>query len=223
MARKSKTQNGHSPSGDTLEQVAYDMLMRQILDRTLVGGAIIQERKMADAFGISRTPMRRALAKLEGEGLLIRLTDRLLSVKLVTLQECLDAMAVRLLIEPEATRLATGRVPAQKLEALKQQITELMNANNPTRAQHWALDDNLHETIASYSGNKALLETVTKLRRTTRMFEEMAVPQPTLSPGTEEHLKIIKAMQRGDAEKAAAAMRTHLIVSRKNVLDMLDQ
>jgi len=218
-----KKQTGLATSGDTLEQVAYDLLMRQILDRTLVGGAVIQERKMAQAMGISRTPMRRALAKIEGEGLLIRLTDRLLSVKLVSLQECLDAMAVRQLIEPEAARLATGRVPAAKLEALKTQLAELASSKNPTRAMHWALDDNLHGTIATHSGNKAILETVTKLRRTTRMFEEMAVPQPTLSPGSDEHLKIIKAMQRGDPEKAAEAMRVHLIVSRKNVLDMLDQ
>ncbi|HEY6640945.1 GntR family transcriptional regulator [Povalibacter sp.] len=221
MARKS--QKGAQPPGDTLEQAAYEMLMRKIMDRSLVGGAVIQERKMADAFGISRTPMRRALAKLEGEGLLIRLTDRLLSVKLVSLQECLDAMAVRLLIEPEAARLATGRIPAPKLEELKSQLGDLTTTKNPSRDMHWALDDNLHTAIAQYSGNKAILDTVAQLRRTTRMFEEMAVPQPTWSPGTEEHLKIIKAMQRGDPGKAAEAMRVHLVVSRKNVLGMLDQ
>jgi DNA-binding GntR family transcriptional regulator len=221
--RKRKTSSANGGSGDSLSQVAYDMLLEQIIGRQLVGGSIIQERKMADAFGISRTPMRRALARLEGEGLLLRLTDRLLSVKLVSLTECLDAMAVRLLIEPEATRLATGRIPPQVIDELKVSLTELMKTKNPSGAMHWAFDDSLHRTIAAHSGNSALLETVTTLRRTTRLFEEMAVPRPTLSPGTDEHLKIIQAMQRGDPEKAAEAMRVHLVLSRKNILDMLDQ
>ncbi len=209
--------------GDSLSQVAYDMLLQQIMDHTLVGGAVIQERRLAEAMGISRTPMRRALARLEGEGLLIRLTDRLLSVRLVSLTECLDAMAVRQLIEPEAARLATGRIPSGELDKLKTELSELMKNKKPSRAMHWAFDDNLHSAIARHSGNSAILETITKLRRATRLFEQMAVPQPTLSPGTEEHLKIIKAIERGEPDKAAEAMRVHLTLTRRNVLDMLDK
>ena len=210
-------------SGDSLSQVAYDMLLQQIMDHTLVGGAVIQERRLAEAMGISRTPMRRALARLEGEGLLIRLTDRLLSVRLVSLTECLDAMAVRQLIEPEAARLATGRIPSTELDKLKAELSELMKNKKPSRAMHWSFDDHLHGAIARHSGNSAIIETITKLRRATRLFEQMAVPQPTLSPGTEEHLKIIKAIERGEPDKAAEAMRVHLTLTRRNVLDMLDK
>ncbi len=220
---KRNAQGVPASSGDSLSQVAYDMLLQQIMDHTLVGGAVIQERRLAEAMGISRTPMRRALARLEGEGLLIRLTDRLLSVRLVSLTECLDAMAVRQLIEPEAARLATGRIPAAELDKLKLELSELMKTKKPSRAMHWAFDDNLHSAIARHSGNSAILETVTKLRRATRLFEQMAVPQPSMSPGTEEHLKIIKAIERGEPDKAAEAMRVHLTLTRRNVLDVLDK
>ncbi len=208
-------------SGDSLSQVAYETLLEQIMDRTLVGGAVIQERKMATSLGISRTPMRKALARLEGEGLLTRLTDRLLSVKVVSLSECLDAMSIRKLIEPEATRLATPRITQSVLDALKSQLTELAETKKPSLAMHWAFDDNLHGTIARYSGNLAMIETVTKLRRTTRLFEQMEVPEPTISPGTEEHLKIIEEMQGGDPDKAAEAMRVHLVRSCDGILDQL--
>lgn len=207
--------------GESLSQVAYDTLLEQIMDRTLVGGAVIQERKMAAALGISRTPMRKALARLEGEGLLIRLTDRLLSVRIVSLSECLDAMSVRKLIEPEATRLATPRITQSVLDELESQLTELIDAKEPSLAMHWAFDDNLHGTIAEYSGNRAMIETVVNLRRTTRLFEQMEVPQPTFSPGTEEHLKIIETMRAGDADKAAEAMRVHLVKSCDGILDQL--
>lgn len=220
---KRNAQGVPATSGDSLSQAAYDMLLQQILDRTLVGGAVIQERRLAEAMGISRTPMRRALARLEGEGLLNRLTDRLLSVRLVSLTECLDAMAVRQLIEPEAARLATGRIPAAELEKLKTELSELMKNKKPSRAMHWTFDDNLHGAIARHSGNSALYETVTKLRLSTRLFEQMTMPQPTWSPGTEEHLKIIKAMERSEPDKAAEAMRVHLTLTRRNILDMLDK
>jgi DNA-binding GntR family transcriptional regulator len=220
---KRSAQGIPATSGDNLSQGAYDMLLQQIMDHTLVGGAVIQERRLAEAMGISRTPMRRALARLEGEGLLIRLTDRLLSVRLVSLTECLDAMAVRQLIEPEAARLATGRIPSAELDKLKAELSELMKNKKPSRAMHWSFDDHLHGAIARHSGNSAIIETITKLRRATRLFEQMAVPQPTLSPGTEEHLKIIKAIERGEPDKAAEAMRVHLTLTRRNVLDMLDK
>ena len=110
-----------SNRSENLSQVAYDTLLSQIMNRTLVGGSVIQERKMAGALGISRTPMRKALARLEGEGLLNRLTDRLVSVRIVSLSECIDAFSVRKLIEPEATRLATPRISQPVLDALKLQ------------------------------------------------------------------------------------------------------
>ena len=176
---------------------------------------------MAAALGISRTPMRKALARLEGEGLLIRLTDRLLSVRIVSLPECIDAFSVRKLIEPEAIRLATPRIIQSVLNELKAQLMELIDAKAPSLETHFGFDDNLHGTIAIYSGNLAMIETVVNLRRTTRLFEQMEVPQPTLSPGTEEHLKIIEAMQGGDPDKAAEAMRVHLARSCDGILDQL--
>ena len=205
--------------GENLSQVAYETLLHQIMDRTLVGGTVIQERKMAEALDISRTPMRKALARLEGEGLLIRLTDRLVSVRVVSLTECVDAFSVRRLVEPEATRLATLRISQHVLNELKSQLTEIMDAPETSHTMHWAFDDNLHGTIAKYSGNVAMINTIAALRRTTRLFEQMEVPQPKQSPGTEEHLRIIEEMQGGDPEKAAEAMRVHLITSCDGILD----
>lgn len=211
-----------SKGGESLSQVAYDTLLSQIMDRTVPGGSVIQERKMAAALGISRTPMRKALARLEGEGLLIRLTDRLLSVKIVSLSECVDAFTVRKLIEPEAARLATPRMKNQPvLDELKLHLSELMDSKEPTLDMHWAFDDNLHGAIAKFSGNVAMVETVAALRRTTRLFEQMEVPQPTLSPGTEEHLNIIERIASGDADKAAKAMHAHLDKSCENILDQI--
>ena len=208
--------------GESLSQVAYGKLLQQIMDRTLGGGAIIQERKVAAALGISRTPMRMALARLEGEGYLIRLTDRLVSVRIVSLPECLDAIGVRKHIEPEATRLATPNITQAVLDELKSQLTELMEAKEPNVEMEWAFDDKLHGTIAKYSGNLAMTDTVVRLRRTTKLFEQLKVPEPSsLSHGGKEHLKILEEMEGGDPDKAAEAMYVHLVKSCDGILDRL--
>lgn len=208
--------------GESLSKVAYVTLLHQIIDRTLVGGAIIQERKVSATLGISRTPMRMALARLEGEGYLTRLTDRLLSVRIVSLPECLDAIAIRKLIEPEATRLATPRIPQSVLYELKSQLSELMETKEPDTNMEWAFDDNLHSTIARYSGNLAMVDTVERLRRTTQLFEHMKVPEESsLSHGGKEHLKILEEMEGGDADKAAEAMHVHLVKSCDGILGRL--
>ena len=207
---------------ESLSNVAYVTLLNQIMNRSLGGGAIIQERKVAAALGISRTPMRMALARLEGEGYLTRLTDRLLSVKIVSLPECLDAIAIRQLIEPEATRLATPRIPQSVLYELKSQLSELMEAKEPDTSTEWMFDNNLHNTIAKHSGNLAMVDTVARLRRTTQMFEHMKVPEPSsLSHGGKEHLKILEAMEGGDPDKAAEAMHVHLVQSCDGILGRL--
>src|ERR1700759_541466 len=91
---------------EKLANTAYRTVLNRILSHELPGGSIIQERKLADAMGISRTPMRDALGRLEGEGLLVRLTDRLLAVRVITLQDYLHTLDVRAMVEPQAAALA---------------------------------------------------------------------------------------------------------------------
>ena len=72
-----------------------------------------------------------------------------------------------------------------------------MDAPETSHTVHWAFDDSLHGAIAKNSGNVSMVNTIATLRRTTRLFEQMEVPQPKQSPGTEEHLRIIEEMQGG--------------------------
>lgn len=219
MTGNKRKKKGDGNSGESLSQNAYTKIFNQIMDRTLAGGSVIQERKMAAEFGISRTPMRKALARLEGEGLLIRLTDRLLSVKVISLSECLDAYYVRKLIEPETTRLATPRIQKEQIKQLMTKLSKLTKATKPTRAMHWAFDDELHGMIAERSGNVLMVQTISHLRRTTKLFEQLTVPVPAHSPGTDDHLHILTAIDSGNADKAAEAMREHLEKARQRILD----
>ena len=204
----------------SLADVAYNSVFRMILQRELASGTVIQERKLADSLGISRTPMREALKRLEGEGWLVRLTDRLSSVKVVTLDEYLQALQVRRLLEAAAIVAATPRMNKNRLEKLRADVRALIDHPNPTSDMHWKVDGELHGAIAEASGNAVMASVIANLRLITQLLEVQTVPR-RIKPGGAEHLAILDALIAGDPKMARKAMRFHLDRVRAGVMDDL--
>lgn len=202
-----------------LSQVAYDAVVGMIFSRELPGGAIIQERKLAEVLGISRTPMREALGRLEGEGLVVRLTERLLSVRVVSLEEYLKTLHVRLVLESEAIALATPRFSKATLHDLRERIQGVAD-DEPSMPKHWAVDSAMHEAIADASGNPVLARIIRELRTITQLFEIQTIPTRAV-PGYDDLLAVLDAIGTGDAAKARKAMKSHLDQARKGVVDEL--
>ena len=207
------------PAG-TLAETAYRIVLAKVLAHDLAGGSVIQERKLADAMGISRTPMRDALGRLEGEGLLVRLTDRLLAVRVITLQDYLHTLDVRAMVEPQAAALAARHFQPEDAARLRAQLAALEASAEPADTLHWAFDADLHETIAELSGNPFLAKAVREMRRYTTIFERQTVP-PRSKPGFTDHQRIVDALASGKLERASDAMADHISNVRKRTLDNL--
>jgi DNA-binding GntR family transcriptional regulator len=206
---------------EKLADAAYRSLLSQILSHELPGGTVIQERKLALAMGVSRTPMRDALARLEGLGLLVRLTDRLMAVRVITLQDYLHSLDVRAMIEPQAAAHATKTIGAAEVAALQGELDALArHSGDDIDALHWRFDDMLHDTIAQNSGNPILREMIDAMRRYTKIFERQTVPLRT-KPGIEDHRRILDALSTGRPEKVRDAMADHIRNVRKRALDGL--
>ncbi len=204
----------------TLAETAYRIVLARILSHELAGGSVIQERKLAIAMGISRTPMRDALGRLEGEGLLVRLTDRLLAVRVITLQDYLHTLDVRAMIEPQAAGLAARNLGDDDAIRLQRELAALEASAEPADAVHWAFDDSLHETIAKLSGNPFMAETIREMRRYTTIFERQTVP-PRSKPGLDDHQRIVAALSSGKPERARETMAEHIRNVRRRMLDSL--
>jgi len=203
-----------------LADAAYRSVLEKILTHQLPGGSVIQERRLAEMLGISRTPMRDALKRLEGEGLLVRLTERLLTVRVITLQDYLHTLDVRAMIEPQAAAAATRSISRKELSALQAQMARLANEPGDSDDLHWAFDDALHETIAEKSGNPFLARTILEMRRYTKIFERQMIPIRD-RPGIEDHQKIMDAFASGRADAVREAMAEHIKNVRKRVLNGL--
>lgn len=192
-----------------LAHLAYRSVSDMIRHRRLRGGDVIVEAKLAETLGISRTPTREALQRLEGEGLVHKGDGRNYVVRRVDLGEYLQSLKLRLLIEPEAAAQAVGHVPKRQLVAVHHEILELMSATTYHTDSHWQSDDNLHGLIIQHCQNAVMGRVLQELRATTRLFEIDKL-KDRLVPDSTEHLHIIEAMQTGRVEETRAAVATHV-------------
>jgi DNA-binding GntR family transcriptional regulator len=211
---------GDLDDGRSLSERAYDQLLDRMLSGEYPAGTLLQERPLADALQISRTPVREALAKLESEGLVTRHVGRLLIVREIPVQELMQILHVRSILEVEAVALAAGRISASHLATLRATFEGQMQGPLPDNGNHWGADDLLHGAICEASGNAVLAEMVRGLRRRTRMFNLKRMPERFL-PGCREHLAIIEALERGDEKLARRAMATHLENTKRSILHVI--
>lgn len=192
-----------------LASLTYKAVSDMIRHRRLKGGQVIVEARLAEALGISRTPLREALQRLEGEGLVRKGDGRNYVVRRVDIGEYLQSLKLRLLIEPQAAVLAIPNIPRRQLIAVRREIHELLDATAYHTDAHWVSDDNLHNLIIDHCANAVMAKVLRELRATTRLFEIDRL-KDRLKPDSTEHLVIIEALERGDAEQTRSAVAVHV-------------
>jgi len=192
----------------SLSEQAYVRMRELILDRKIAAGSTLLEGKIADELGISRTPMREALGRLAGEGLLVRRDARSYSVRSVGTKEYFDSMRTRELLECEAIALAVNRVDERELAAFEAEV-EALNIGHHEETEHWHFDDRFHLFIATASGNVVLPRLIQQLRDDARLFR-LHSQLHRKKENHHEHREIIDALRKRDVEGAKGAMRAHL-------------
>jgi DNA-binding GntR family transcriptional regulator len=211
---------GSGASARSLSERAYERLLDMLLSGELPAGTILQERRLAVALKISRTPIREALGRLEAEGLVSRQLGRLMTVQ-ISVQAYIEILNVRKLLEVEAAGLAASRkIDKTSAENVRAAIWALMETPSPTPAQHWAVDDMVHGVICRAGDNALLASMLRDLRRRTHVFNTRRIPS-RLRPGCLEHLAIIDAVAAGDAAKARALMAEHIDNVKEAIVEQL--
>ena len=191
-----------------LSSHAYDAVVDLIRCRKLTAGSAIIETRLSEALGISRTPLREALQRLEGEGMIQRGKGRSYTVRRVELSEYLQCFKVREILETEAAVMALGRIPASKIQKIKQELEETLLAGEVTVPVHWFTDDDVHGLYVNHCGNLVMRDLIRALRVTTRLFDIDKLP-PRVREDYIEHMKIVDALERGDQRLVVKAIKSH--------------
>jgi len=194
------------------EDAVYLKLKTAIRKRYIKQGSQLVEIALAQKLGVSRTPVRSAIKRLEAEGLVNSIPNRGAFVITPTQKEIKETFLVRAQLEVMATRLtASNIVPAQinDLQELLQNEELVFDKSNPD--DYYDVNDNLHLKIAEFSGNAVLYTYIKELLDRTRIYLILYDPfyKFEYSPTT-EHQAIVNAIITHDGDKASIALKNHI-------------
>jgi DNA-binding GntR family transcriptional regulator len=208
-------------TAQTDAQAVYAQLRAQILDRTLPPGTPLREITLASQFGVSRTPVREALRRLEQDRLLVQ-SARGMAVRAVDPHEIVQVYDMRVLLEAEAAgQAARARGPADlmRLEGLLARDRALADPDDSTRA---ATNLEFHAAIWQAAHNPVLLDLLERLT-----LHLVHAPRSTLSVGDrwtsalDEHERLIDAIRAHDETTAQEIAKGHMETAREIRLALL--
>jgi DNA-binding GntR family transcriptional regulator len=178
------------------------------------------ERQLAQRLKVSRTPLREAMGRLEGEKLITRQNVGFSPLSLST-EDFLNILQVRRVLEGEAARRAASHISRDELQRIREKMVAVRrHGTPPVGTDPNSLGRQLHLLIARAASNPVLLSIVEDLGKRSRLF--MRVPEHR-SEVTDEHLAVIDALLIRDGEAARTAMEQHIDHLRVYILDKLSK
>lgn len=195
------------------EEEVYKKLKNAIRKRYIKQGSQLVEVALAQQLGVSRTPVRSAIKKLEVEGLVNSIPNRGAFVITPTPREIEETYMVRIELEQMAARLTAANITRAQVKELNRFVEQEKTIFDRTDLDDYdVVNADLHLKVAEFSGNKVLYHYVKELLDRTRIYLILFDPFFKLeySPTVEAHQAIIDALANHSAEKAAEAVRIHL-------------
>lgn len=206
---------------------AYHQLRREILDGELAPGAGLLEVEQAERIGVSRTPLRAAVARLIADGLVVVRSGRGFEVTEISIDRIGELYELRQALEEQAARLAAKRRDPAIFEALREQFLdapELLAHGDDGVHRYYGLIDEFDEAIDASVANPFLVIALSNVRTHLARIRRMARGNPTrLRAAAGEHLLIIEAIIAGDTSLASHATHVHLHKSLTSVLAAIDE
>lgn len=203
-----------------LGREAHQRIIAMIFDGVLKSGDALQEAALGQQLGMSRTPVREAIKRMQSEGLAV-LDGRMIRVHRLSKHEIEEIFFLRLQLEPFVARSAV-RLPPSQIDAMEARTRQIMAQGPAVEDQHRQADDAFHDLMGREAGNASIASVIAGLRRRTCVFDHRQVPDRFVI-GCQEHLLILDAVRTGDPDRVQAGMRAHLENARDAVLDRLNQ
>ncbi|EBA08649.1 GntR family transcriptional regulator [Sagittula stellata] len=189
-------------------------LEKMIFDGTFADGDRLDEVRLAEQFGVSRTPLREALQRLESSGLVTLIPRRGAFVRQPGPLELLEMFEVMAELEAVCARLAARRMSNEALEELREANRRCQAASDAQDTDlYYAENARFHATIYRESGNSFLEQESLKLHKRLRPFRRQQLRfRGRLKQSMSEHEIIVAALAEGDSVAAANALRNHVAV-----------
>jgi DNA-binding GntR family transcriptional regulator len=205
-----------------LYQEVAERLRQRIFAHELTPGTWIDEQKLAEQYGISRTPLREALKVLASEGLVDLKPRRGCYVTEISRQDLDDIFPLMALLEGRCAADAVARAKPIEIRELKKIHETLENTARDGRIDaFFEANQAFHKRIQELANNRWLLSVIQDLRKVLKLSRLHSLSlEGRLEQSLDEHRAIMAAFEAGDAAKAEQLMHDHLLSGREALVKM---
>ncbi len=184
----------------------------------------LDERKLAQDFGISRTPVREAMAQLESEGFVRSVPRRGIYVVRKTKAEVIEMITAWAALESMAARLVTEHATAEQIASLREMFTTFEGDEVRAHLDEYSeVNIVFHQTIIKLSGNRVLIELAENLFTHMRMIRRKTiVEKDRVDRSIQDHIKIIEALETRATDRAELLVRDHALGLAEHVAQFAD-
>lgn len=195
-----------------LRDVVFNTLRQAILRGELKPGERLMEIQLANKLGVSRTPIREAIRKLELEGLVLMIPRKGAEVAEITEKNMLDVLEVRRALEELAVKLACERITEEEIQELKDAadvFQKILSEKDITKIAE--ADEAFHDVIFKSTGNERLIQLLNSLREQMYRYRLEYLKREEYHPQLlKEHQQIIDRITRKDQSEAAELIDRHI-------------
>ena len=207
---KASNLSGNSLARDPLlKDQAYARLKELITTGEAPSGTFFSEKRLSRFLGMSKTPIRAALERLEAEGFVATSPRQGVVVRGLSLKEVVDLFDLRFALETFVVRHLALRLTEPQTRRLRENLeAQLLCAETGDVDRYTQLDTDFHVAICECSGNQEIVRVMWHLRDKLYLviLNVMRQNPARIETSTEEHSKVVDELVEGDGERAAAAM-----------------
>lgn len=214
---------------ENLDQRAYSVIKKMIVERTIVPGEKISQEKLANELGISRTPVVNALKYLEKEKLIEAKPRRGFYIRVFTIREMVSIFELREVLEGLAARRAAANIDDFQIEKLKRFFEPFKQTSRITDLKSYAREDRQFHNFVTDLGAKEFLKSILQTYNIISFSYQVVSSEGLIRSPDEtihEHLAIISAICKKNSEEAEKLMRQHFkqsIICLKEQIDRKEE
>lgn len=207
-----------------LRDVVFNTLRQAILKGELKPGERLMEIQLSKRLGVSRTPIREAIRKLELEGLVVMIPRKGAEVAKITEKDLRDVLEVRCTLEELAVSLAAANIKEEDVHILEQKNEEFIKAIEVGDVVEIAeADVNFHDAIYTLTDNARLIQILNNLREQMYRYRFEYIKDEDKRKGLiQEHNIIIEALAKKDIQAVKIAVRQHIENQEKSVIKLIN-
>lgn len=213
----------HNYTVTTMQDKVYQILKKEICGGRYSPGQWLQENELADHLHVSRSPVREALRKLAGDGLVETIPNRGTFVRVLTAKDIEEVYEFRVLMESYAIRNSARHLTAELKEKMENCLKNLKQAYQDNDLKNYIeCDTGLHSLFIGLSGNSLIESTYDRIHSIIQPFRIYSlVSRQRFDESIIEHEGIVRNILCGNSLQAEEINRRHLTLAKKKVIEYI--